>query len=164
MEEDHEGGPDGHPCGEAAEFLHRAGVVSLVDHADQEEQGAGREAVVEHVEDRALEAGVIERCQAEDAEAQVGDGGVRDELLDVALHPADEAGVDDADDRDDGDGRGVLGDGQGREAEGEAVDAIGAEFEQPAGEDDGTGGGRLGVRQRQPGVQREERDLTANPA
>jgi hypothetical protein len=54
--------------------------------------------VVDHVEDAALDADRVEREQAQHAESQVGDRAVRDELLDVALHPGDQRAVNDAND------------------------------------------------------------------
>ena len=75
-----------------------ARVEAVVDHPDHEEHRPGRDAVVDHVEDRALDADLVEREQPEHAEAQVGDGAVGDELLDVLLHPGDQRAVDDADD------------------------------------------------------------------
>ena len=54
--------------------------------------------MVDHVQDRALHPDVVERDEAEHAEAQVGDGAVGDELLDVLLDPRDQRAINDADD------------------------------------------------------------------
>ena len=72
-EQDEEGGPDGHLDGQAAELGHVAGVVALVHHADAQEERAGGQAVVDHVEHGALQAGGVEGEHAQHAEAQVGD-------------------------------------------------------------------------------------------
>ena len=74
-----------------------AGVAALVDHADEEEQGAGRDAVVDHLEHAALEALGGEGEGAEDDEAEVGHRRVGDEPLQVLLHGGDDGAVDDAD-------------------------------------------------------------------
>src|SRR5262245_11861812 len=47
-----EAGVCGHRLGQAAEFVHVAVVGPVVDDADGEEQGTGRDAVGEHLEDR----------------------------------------------------------------------------------------------------------------
>ena len=69
---------------QAAELGDLAGVAALVDHADEEEQGAGGQAVVDHLEHAALEALGGEGERAEHDEAQVGHRRVGDEPLQVA--------------------------------------------------------------------------------
>ncbi len=163
-EEDHERGPHGHPGRKAAEFVQRARVVPLVDHADEQEECARREAVVDHVQDRAGEADAVEGEQAQHAEAQVADRRVGHQFLDVFLHPADQPRIDDADDRQHTHDRGVV-DGRDRaHAQRKAVQAVGAQFEQHAREDDRARRRRLRVGQRQPGMHREERHLHGEPA
>ena len=71
----------------------------LVDHADQEEQRARAQAVVDHLQDAALDALRVEGEQAEHDETQVADRGIGDQLLDVGLGVGDRRAVDDADDR-----------------------------------------------------------------
>src|SRR5262245_10534065 len=44
-EEDEEEGHDGHPARQAGKLVDVAGVVAVVDHADDKEEGAGGEAV-----------------------------------------------------------------------------------------------------------------------
>ena len=50
----HEERQDRQPAAKAAELGDFAGVVTVVDHADDGEQAAGREAVVDHLQDAAL--------------------------------------------------------------------------------------------------------------
>ena len=72
-------------------------VPSLVDHADEKEERAGGDSVVDHHHQRALHALHGEREDAEHHEAEVADGGVRDELLEVGLDERDQRAVHDAD-------------------------------------------------------------------
>ena len=55
-EEPQGGRVDRRHLAQAAHLRDRPVVGPLVDHADQQEEGAGDEAVVDHLEDRALEA------------------------------------------------------------------------------------------------------------
>ena len=74
-------------------------VPPLVDDADQQEQRAGRDAVVQHGHHRARESLGVEREQTQHAEAQVAHRRVGDQLLEVRLHHRDERAVDDSDER-----------------------------------------------------------------
>ena len=80
-EEAEDRGLDRHARGEAAHLRDRPVVGPLVDHADEEEQGAGDQAVVDHLEDRALDALLGEHEEPERDEAHVADRRVRDERL-----------------------------------------------------------------------------------
>ena len=84
---------------QALELGDLVGVAALVDEADQEEQGAGDDAVVDHLQHAALEALGGEGEQAEDDEAEVRDRRVGDQPLQVLLHRGDDGAVDDADRR-----------------------------------------------------------------
>ena len=88
-----------HDPRDAAVGLDQSRVAPLVDHADQEEQRAGRDAVVDHDHQRALHALHGQREDAEHHEAEVADRRVGDELLEVRLHERHERAVDDADHR-----------------------------------------------------------------
>ena len=69
------------------------------EQADDEEQQAGREAVVDHVEHRAGGRLGGEREDAQRDEAEVRDRGVGHQPLHVALAHRQQRGVEDADDR-----------------------------------------------------------------
>ena len=88
-------------------------MVTLVHHADAEEQSTGRKSMAEHVEDRALQAKGVESQQAQYREAHVAHRRIGDQFLDVSLHPADERRVDDADHREYRDGWSPSHDGLG---------------------------------------------------
>ena len=74
------------------------GVAALVDHPDQEEEGAGGQPVVDHLEHPAGDALGREGEDAEHDEAQVGDRRVGDQPLEVLLHGGHDGAVGDADD------------------------------------------------------------------
>ena len=69
-EDDHEEHRvDGHDAGEAAVVRDHAGMRPLVHDPDEEEEPARREAVVDRLEDAALDARVVEREQTQHDEA-----------------------------------------------------------------------------------------------
>jgi hypothetical protein len=74
-------------------------VPPLVDHADQEEQRAGGDAVADHHHQRPLHRLQGHGEDAEHHEAEVRDRRVGDELLEVGLHQRHQRAVDDADHR-----------------------------------------------------------------
>src|SRR6185437_6233630 len=156
---DEEGGVDRHHGGDAAVLLEIEGVAALVEDADQDEQAAGRDAVVEHLVDGALGADQAEGEDANHDEAHVADRAVGDQLLHVGLHEGDQRAVDDADqaEHDDDAGQGVGG--AREEAEIEAQHAVRPHLQQDAGEQDRAGRRRLDVGVGQPGVEREQRNL-----
>ena len=94
-----------HDDGEAAHLAEVTRVRSLVDHPDQQEQRAGRQSVVDHLQDAARHALVVNAKMPEDDEPQVRDGGVRDQAFDVRLDQRHHGAVDDPDHRQDRDGR-----------------------------------------------------------
>jgi hypothetical protein len=145
--------------GEAAVLRHEPGVPALVEDADEEEEGARRDAVVQHLVDAAGEPLRRDREEAEHHEAEVRDGRVGDEPLHVALHERHQGAVHDPDHRHDREEGPVLEGRLGEERHRVAEEAEGAHLEEHAGEDDRPGGGRLGVGVGQPGVEREHRDL-----
>ena len=74
-----------------------AGVAALVDPPDEEEQRAGRQAVVDHLQHAAGDRLAGDGEDAEHDEAEVGDRRVGDEALEVLLHRGDDRAVDHAD-------------------------------------------------------------------
>jgi hypothetical protein len=147
--------------GDAAIALDEPRVPPLVDHADEEEERARGQTVIDHHHQRALHALHGEREDAEHHEAQMAHRAVGDELLEVGLHERDERAVHDADDRQHQyhrSHRRVHG-RRREERYGEPEEAEGAELQHDGGKHDRTGGRRLDVRIGQPGVQREHRHL-----
>ena len=71
----------------------------LVDHANEQEQRAGDDAVVDHLEDGALHPLGLEDEDAQRDEAHVADRGVGDQLLEVGLDQGHDGAVDDGDER-----------------------------------------------------------------
>ncbi len=150
---------DGGPRRQAAHLGDRPVVGPLVDHADQQEQGARDEAVVDHLEDRALEALLGEDEDAEGHEAHVADRRIGDQPFEVGLDERHDRAVDDRDEgQHDDDRRERLG-GRREQGHGEPDEPVGAELEQDRGKDHGARRRRLRVRVGEPGVEREHRDL-----
>src|SRR5713101_3714819 len=158
-DKEEEGGELGHGSGETAVLGNLKGVAAVVEHADEEEERAGGDAVGKHLEDGALHGNVLEGEDAEHDEAEVADAGIGDEFFQIGLDESDQRAVDDADNGEGGDNRGGAVRSVGEERQAEANHAVGAHFQEHAGEDDGAGGGRFHVGVGQPGVEREERDL-----
>ena len=139
-------------------------MVAVVDHADEQEQPAGRQAVVDHLQHAAGDARRVQREQAQHAEAQVGHAAVGDQLLDVALRQRTERAVNDAADRERSQQRHADRQaGVGKQRQAQPQKAVGAELQQHAGQQHAAGRRRFDVRQRQPGVQRKHRHLDHEP-
>ena len=102
---------------------------------------------------------VLKANRSEHHESEVADGRVGDQALQIVLHGGHERAVDDADDGQHADERGHAVRRVGKQRQAEAQDAVGAELQHHAGQNHRAGGGRFGVRVRQPGVQREQRHL-----
>ena len=142
-----------------AEIGQQAGVPPVVEHADQQEQGARAQPVVHHLEGRAGDPLRVQREDAEHDEAQVRHRRIGDERLEILLHQRDHRAVQDADERQRRDPR-HEGVGRGREErQAEAHEAVGAHLQEHRGQDHRAAGGRRHVRIGQPGVEREERHL-----
>src|SRR5713101_4540355 len=102
-DKEEEGGELGHGRGEAAIFGNLEGVAAIVEHADEQEERTGGNAVGEHLENCALHGDVLKGEDAEDYKTEVADAGVGDELFEIGLDESDERAVDDADDGERGD-------------------------------------------------------------
>src|SRR5215831_557786 len=134
-------------------------MTAIVKHADKEEERAGGDAVGEHLENSALHADGTEGKDAEDHEAQVADGRVSHELLQVRLNERDQGAVDDADDGENGDLWRGLARCVRKKRQAETHHTVGAHLEKDARQDDGACGRRLNVGVGEPRVQGEERYL-----
>ncbi len=144
------------PLRQAAEVGDLAGVVALVDHADQGEQSAGREPVIDHLQRAPLGAQGVQGKDAQHAEAQVADAGVGDQPLHVVLNQRHQGPVDDADHRQPQEPRHARGHRAGDHRQAEPQEPIAADLQQHPGQEHASRGGRLHVGQGQPGVQGEE--------
>ena len=119
--------------------------------------------MVDHLEDAALEAQGVQREDAEHHEAEVAHRAVGDQALPVLLDESDKRSVNDPDDRESGDPPHRFAARLGQERNREPHEAVGPHLQQHPGQDDRTGGGRLDVGVRKPGVEREHRDLDGEP-
>ena len=150
---------DGHRRRQAAERRDLARVAPLVDDADQQEQGAGADAVVDHLDDAAGDALGVEGEDAEHQETHVADAGIGDEALHVALRHGHQGAVQDADDRQRGHEADHVVAGRRQQRQAESHEAVGAHLQQHTGQHDAAGGRRVRMGVGQPGVEREHRHL-----
>src|ERR1700740_2567567 len=104
-DEEKERGELGHGSGEPAVLGDFKGVPAVVEHADQQEESSGGDAVGEHLEHRALHGNVLEGEDPQHDEAKVADAGISDKFLEIGLNEGDQGSVDDADDGEYGDPR-----------------------------------------------------------
>ena len=93
-----EAAEDRHALPEAAEVVQHTGVASFIEKPDEQEEGACAESVVDHLQHGAADGLVAEGHDAEHDIAEMGDGAIGDERLDVTLHERDERAVENADD------------------------------------------------------------------
>ena len=115
--------------------------------------------MIEHLIKRALHSLLSEREEAQHDEAHVTDRRVRNQAFYVRLHHRYQRAIDDPDyGQRDHDGR-ELPRRIREQAKVKAQQSIRAHLEQDAGEDYGTGSRRFGVRIRQPGMERPQRNL-----
>ena len=77
---------------------HVAGMEPLLQRTDQNEEGAGAEAVRQHLNDRALQRERVPGIDAEQDEAQMADAGIGDQALHVVLGEGEHRAIEDADD------------------------------------------------------------------
>ncbi len=126
----------------------------IVDHADAQEERARDQAVAQHLEDCALHAGLVAGENPHGHEAHVGDRRIGDQLLDVRLTEGDQRGVDDGDHRQRQHQRREHLRRLREHRNVEQDEAVAAQLQQDAGQDDRTRRRRLNVSVRQPGVHR----------
>ena len=145
--------------GPAAHLRDLAVMRSLVADPDEKEESAGDEAMVQHLQDGAVDSLLVEREDAERDKAHVAHRAVRDELLQVGLHDRHDRTVDDGDHREHDDKRREVLRRLREERDREADEAVAAQLQQNARQDHRAGSGCLYVRVGEPRVEREHRHL-----
>ena len=115
--------------------------------------------MVDHLDHAARQRLRGERKCAQHDETHVRHRRIGDESLQVGLHRRRDRTVDDADDGEGEPERSTPERRFGEQVQPETQQAIGAEFQHHPGQHDRSGGGRLRVGVRQPGVQRHQRHL-----
>ena len=157
-------GVDRHHLRQPAVLGDLARVAPLVDDADQQEEPAGRDAVIELLDDAAGEADRVQREHAEHHHRHVADRRVGDQPLPVLLRQRDQRAVDDADDREQDHHRHERARALRQDRQAEAQEPVGAHLQHDGRQDHRAGGRRVGVRVGQPGVEREHRHLDREAA
>src|SRR6266702_735765 len=115
--------------------------------------------MVNHLQHAAGNTFSIESKYTEHYKAEVGNGGIGDQLFDVFLHHGDKCGVDDTDNGKRGDQWSKLVGRFREQRDGKAHITVGTHFQQDSGEDNRTGRRCFRMRIRQPCMEREHRDL-----
>ena len=149
-----------HLLREATEAVYLAMVRAIVDHADQDKEHRRDGAVIEHLQHRAVDSRRRERRQPEHHVTHVANRRIGNQLLIVSLrHRAHRAiyYVDSADHAEEQPRELVAGGRQHRKVD--AQNAVGAHFQQHAGENHGNSGRRFDVRVGQPCMERKRRNL-----
>ena len=133
----------------------------LIEHADEQEEGARGDAVVHHLEDRSLQALRREGENPQHHESEVGHRSVRDQLLGIGLHGRHPRGVHDPDQPEQQDDRDHASVHRGARKEGdrEAQEPVDAHLQEDPRQDHGSCRRSFHVGVRQPRVQREQRHL-----
>src|SRR6202521_3887563 len=136
-------------------------VPPFIQDADNQEQRAGRDAVIDLLQHRSAEAHRIQRENSQCAEAQVADGRGRHQFFHVFLHQRNQRAIDDSNQRDPDHPALHFGmrHNRGKERQREAHESTRSHLEQNARQNDGSGGGRFHVCIRQPRVERKHRNL-----
>ena len=143
-------------AGQSAIGVDLAGCVAVVEHAQQQEQRAVHDAVIENLINRALPAGEREAVDAQRDQAQMAQRGKGHQPPEVALHQCQARAVENADDRQADQHRSHGPRLHREEADVEAQHGVEAEL---AGHDHGQGDGRFAEGVGQPAMQREDRNL-----
>ena len=115
--------------------------------------------MVHHLQDATGDRLLRERERAQHHEAEVRHRRVRDEPLDVGLDQRADRPVDDPDHGQDRDEGREVPRGLGEQRQVEPDQTVRPDLQQDRRQEDGTGGGRLGVCIGQPGVEGDERHL-----
>ena len=138
-------------------------MAPLVDVADQQEERAGRDAMVELLNDAPHDANRVEREHAQHDHGHVTHARVRHEALPVLLRHRAQRAVHDADNRKRHHHRDEMPCRIRQYRQREADEAVGAHLQQNSRQDDGAGCRRVRVRVGQPGVERKHRHLDREP-
>ena len=162
----HEPGEDRRGLAQAAEVVDAAQAAGAeLDHGDEPEERGGSDAVVEHLQDDAVERGGLagllrragsgngEREDGEQAIAEVIDRGVSEDALQIFLRGGGPRAHHDGGDGKNQQRRAHGGDLHAEDGKRDAQQAVDAHLRHGAGKQHGDGRGRFSVRGGQPGVE-----------
>src|SRR2546425_3519933 len=148
-----------HDFREALELGNVPAPGSMLHRAGEHEQDRRDNPVVEHLEDRALDANHREARGAQEDEPHVPDRAVRDQSLQVHLGEADERRVHHRDGPKDRENPPQVSCGVGEDSEVDPEDPVPAHLQEDARQENGASGRRLDVSVREPRVERERGEL-----
>ena len=151
------GGVCRHHFRQAAILGDQSRVPPLVDVTHQQEERAGRDPVVELLNDAPHDADGIERKHSEHDHGHVADARVGDEPLPVLLRHGAQRAVDDADNRQRHHHRHEVTRRIRKNWKREADEPVRAHLQKNRGQNHGAGCRRIGMRIGQPGVKWEHR-------
>ncbi len=148
---------DGHGSSQAERLVQFARVEAFVDDAHDDEERARGDAMVDHDQEGAFNARLVQNENAESGEAHVSDARIGHQLFQITLRERGQPAIKDRRDRKPQDVGHEDVSPVGRDGQGKAQEAIGAHLEQDAGEEHASGGGRFDVRRWQPRVKGKHR-------
>ena len=136
---------------------------AVVQHPGDEEQGAGGNPVIDHLEDGALDALSVEPKNTQGDEPHMRDGRIGDESFEVRLREGHGAAVENGQHGEPLDERGERRRGFRKYGETEPDQPVGPHLQQEPGENDAARGGRLPVRVGDPAMNGEHGHLDGKP-
>ena len=136
-------------------------MPTLINHSYQQKQRTCAQTVIHHLQDAPLDPGRLPREDAQHHKAQVADAGIRHQFFHVWLHHGDQRPVNDANDRQHGDGRRIRRRGCRKQRQAKTQQSIPTHFEQHPGQNHAARRRRLHVRIGKPGMEGEERHLNS---
>src|SRR3989449_678560 len=148
-----------HDFREALKLGNVPGPGSMLHRAGEHEQDRRDNPVVEHLEDRALDANHREARGAQEDEPHVPDRAVCDQSLQVHLGEADERRVHHRDRPEDRENPPQVSCGVGEDPEVDPEDPVPAHLQEDARQENGASGRRLDVSVREPRVEWERGEL-----
>ncbi len=145
--------------GQSAQFAQVAFFGIMHYQPGHGKEQAGDDAVAEHLQAGADQADLAQGKDTQQNIAHVADAAVGDQPFQVGLPERHRRAVDNADDGQN-DKKRSIGPGYIREdADADADHAVAAHLQQGSGQDHADAGGGIGMGIRQPGMQREDRQL-----
>ena len=149
----------GHHFPDAAIIRHLLGMPAFIQHADDQEETASADAMVDHLQGRALQTLRVQRENADHNKPKVTDGGISNQFLDVILRITNPSAINDPNHPQERDGWRPSHSCIREQCQVEANDSVSAHFQQDTRKNNRPGCRRLHVGIRQPTVEGKDRHL-----